>query len=115
MKILCVKVIWEAEALIFQSSPGKFMSNLKPNIWWKVFTEGFNYLLIKLYFCFATAALFGLSAVIEKWADQLQLSESVKVSYQQDNLLNKVTVVNVPSSLLGLELLGYSFLVNQYK
>ena len=50
MKILCVKVIWEAEALIFQSSPGKFMSNVKPNIWWKVFTEGFNYLLIKLYF-----------------------------------------------------------------
>ena len=52
-----------------------------------MFTEGSTYLLIKLYFCFATTALFGLSADIEKWADQLQLSESVKVSYQQDNLL----------------------------
>ena len=50
MKILCVKVIWEAEALIFQSSPGKFMSNVKPNIWWNVFTEGFDYLLTNLYF-----------------------------------------------------------------
>ena len=50
MKILCAKVIWEAEALIFQSSPGKFMSNVKPNIWWNVFTEGFDYLLIKFYF-----------------------------------------------------------------
>ena len=41
MKILCVKVIWEAETLIFQSIPGKFMSNVKPNICGNVFTEGF--------------------------------------------------------------------------
>ena len=43
-----------------------------------------------LNFCFATAALFGLSADIEKWADQLHLSESVKVLCQQDNFINKL-------------------------
>ena len=41
-----------------------------------------------LNFCFATAALFGLSADIwgMSWL-RLQLSESVKVWCQQDNLL----------------------------
>ena len=29
MRILCVKVIWEAEALIFQNSSGKFMNVVK--------------------------------------------------------------------------------------
>ena len=55
-----------------------------------MFTEGSTQLLTKLYFCFATTALFGLSADIEKWADQLQLSESVKVLCQQDNFINKL-------------------------
>ena len=72
MKNLCVKVIWEAETLIFQSSPGKFMSNVKPNIWWnqRVFI-----------ICWLSSTLFCNCSSIwtlycfEKWADQLQLSE----------------------------------------
>ena len=50
MRILCVKVIWEAEALIFQNSSGKFMNIVKSYICDNVFTEGFEYLLTKFYF-----------------------------------------------------------------
>ena len=64
MRILCVKVIWEAEALIFQNSPGKLMNNVKPNICGNVFTEDLQLFADQVLICFTNSALMRLFIVL---------------------------------------------------
>ena len=64
MRILCVKVIWEAEALIFQNSPGKFMNIVKSYICGNVFTEDLQLFADLVLICFANSALKRLFIVL---------------------------------------------------
>ena len=56
MRILCVKVIWEAEALIFQNSSGKFMNVVKSYICDNVFIEDLQIFADPVLICFANSA-----------------------------------------------------------
>ena len=64
MRILCVKVIWEAEALIFQNSSGKFMNIVKSYICGNVFTEDLQLFADQVLICFANSALMRLFIVL---------------------------------------------------
>ena len=64
MRILCVKVIWEAEALIFQNSSGKFMNIVISYICGNVFTEDLQLFADQVLICFANSALMRLFIVL---------------------------------------------------
>ena len=68
-----LKVIWEAEALIFQNSSGKFMNVVKSYTCDNVFIEDYNYLLTQSQICFANSALESLFVLRMSW-----LTDSVK-------------------------------------
>ena len=91
------------------------MNIVKPYGCGDVFTEGFWLFADQVLICFANAALFRLFIVLRNELINCNSVKSENVSYQQDNLLNKVNSSECANQPTGLELLGHSFLVNQYK
>ena len=59
-----LKVIWEAEELIFQNSSGKFMNIVKSYICGNVFTEDLQLFADQVLICFANSALMRLFIVL---------------------------------------------------
>ena len=88
MKILCVKVIWEAETLIFQNSSGKFMNVVKSYICDNVFIEDLQIFADPVPICFASSAWETLCFENEliDW-----VSEILDVAIQQTIIKQKLT------------------------